>query len=213
MVVPMQLALNNKLREVAAALDADPGAVNVPATGGLFDGRTLLMCAASRGHVELAEELLRRGADAAIAGRRNNETAESLARGQGHEKLGDILAAAAARGPQPQKGGAPQAQTGGSGGGGMQVKRGREDSDGPSASIGADTAGGTSNPKKHKGGTAASLPSAAALAQMAQLGNVGGLCRALDADPGAINRPAVGGLFDGRTLLMCAASRGHAALV
>ena len=90
----MSRAANNRIEEVCKQLDATPGDINEQATGGLFDGRTLLMCAASRGHTELVKELLSRGADATIVGKRS-ETAESLARAQGHMQLAESLAAAA----------------------------------------------------------------------------------------------------------------------
>lgn len=197
-MVHPQLALNNKIAEVKAALDADPAALNKPAAVGLFDGRTLLMCASSRGHAELAAELLRRGADARPAGKRG-ETAESLARGAGHTQLADTLAQAAVKGPAPAAAAAP-----------ASTKRAREPTAAPAPAPSASSRS-PGNKKARVG--AAPPPSASALAQMAQLGNSAALFAALDAHPTLLNQPAVGGLFDGRTLLMCAGSRGHEALV
>lgn len=178
MMVSPQLAANNKIAEICAALDANPTAINLQADGGLFDGRTLLMIAAARGHAELVAVLLQRGADATIVGKRN-ETAESLALAQGHAQIAATLTTAAARGPATA---APAAE-----------ERSSNTGNGAKASR-------------------VQPPSATALAQMAQLGN-SKLLAALDVDPDAINRPCSGGLFDGRTLLMCAASRGHTTLV
>ena len=44
-------------------------------------------------------------------------------------------------------------------------------------------------------------------------GRLAALVAALDAEPSAIDRPHVGGLFDSRTLLMTAAAKGHVSIV
>ena len=52
-----QLALNGATSSLLSALDDDPLLLDRPQLGGILDGRTLLHCAASRGHAELVEKL------------------------------------------------------------------------------------------------------------------------------------------------------------
>lgn len=83
------LALNGSVPEVEAALEEDPGLLNVPAQSGLFAGRTLLHCAASRGHATLVRALLARGArDMAD---QSGSTAAALAAKAGHAEVSALL--------------------------------------------------------------------------------------------------------------------------
>ena len=89
---PYQLALNGKLEEVCAAVRADPAVLQRPMSGGLFDSRTLLHCAAARGQEALTRALLELGADPSIADKRGM-TAVALAEKQGHEAVVALLEA------------------------------------------------------------------------------------------------------------------------
>jgi hypothetical protein len=90
-----QMALLGNRSALEAALETDPHAVNRPLVGGIYDSRTLLMCAASRGHTEMVSVLLRCGADTSFTDKRG-ATSEALARKQGHTTLAELLAKAAA---------------------------------------------------------------------------------------------------------------------
>ena len=89
---PYQLALNGQLEEVCAAVHADPALLQRPMSGGLFDSRTLLHCAAARGQEALTRALLELGADPSIADKRGM-TAVALAKKQGHEAVVALLGA------------------------------------------------------------------------------------------------------------------------
>ena len=86
----LKAALDGDVAAVSAALDADLGLLDRPHVGGMFDSRTLLQCAASRGHAELVAMLVRRGAALGAVDKRGN-TAESLAQKQGHAHVVSIL--------------------------------------------------------------------------------------------------------------------------
>jgi hypothetical protein len=76
----LQATLHGDVGAVAAALDAAPGLVRVPLQGGLYDSRSLLHCAASKGHEPLVRALLARGADAAAADKRGVTASELAAK-------------------------------------------------------------------------------------------------------------------------------------
>ena len=210
-----QLSQNGALAQLVEALDKNPAALNEPQKGGLFDGRTLLMCAAAKGQIEVVKELLKRGADASIADKRG-ATAEALARKQNHEAVATLIAtpslheagsptlhkelgfndhnywAAPLPAPAPAPAAPPPPAPG--------KKRSASDAD-------------DDNSKRARPANATPPRDGPSLAQAAQLGNLSAVCTLLDLNPSALNTPIVGGLFDGRTLLMCAASRGHKDLV
>ena len=87
-----RLAANGQLEEVCAAVRADPALLQRPMSGGLFDSRTLLHCAAARGQEALTRALLELGADPSIADKRGM-TAVALAKKQGHEAVVALLGA------------------------------------------------------------------------------------------------------------------------
>ena len=229
MAALIQLALNNRLKEVCAALDAEPTALDRCAVGGLFDGRTLLMCAAARGHEALVRELLRRGADPSVKDKRG-ATAESLARRQGHTQLAEAIASNATRQqvvddePQPPSHNDPAVQRfiATASASGIKVEPG--DADGAVGGKRARVVESESLPptgvrdapaanKRARVLTETPIGLSTSLVQLALNNRLKEVCAALDAEPTALDRCAVGGLFDGRTLLMCAAARGHEALV
>ena len=81
-------AKTGKLEKFKSCLDA-----GVPASF-VDDGKqSLLMHAASRNHLPVVEELLRRGADANFVGRYDNSTALFQAREAGHAELAALLEA------------------------------------------------------------------------------------------------------------------------
>ena len=191
-----QLALNGALAQLTAVLDADPQALDRPQNGGPFDSRTALMCAASRGHADVVAELLRRGANAALTDKRGT-TAEALARKQNHTAVAELIVKAPAVAPAPTK----------------RKSEPSLDPEAVSSSAKRQKPAAPAPAPNPPASAASTLPDGRALSQMASLGNADGLLAALDRDPSALNRTIVGGLFDGRSLLMCAASRGHAELV
>ena len=79
-----------QLAAVCAALDAEASLINRAQVGGVYDSRTLLMAAASKGHVAIVQELLRRGADVTTCDKRGAD-AMSLAQKQGHEPVANVL--------------------------------------------------------------------------------------------------------------------------
>ena len=108
--------------------------------GGLYDSRTLLHCAAAKGHAPIVAELLRRGADRGATDKRG-ATAVALARKAGHEAVVALLEGAAGGGEGGEGGGGGGGDSGGVGGGG-----GGEggDGDGEDGDGGGDDVAGTS---------------------------------------------------------------------
>ena len=173
------------------------------------------MCAAAKGQIEVVKELLKRGADASIADKRG-ATAEALARKQNHEAVATLIAtpslheagsptlhkelgfndhnywAAPLPAPAPAPAAPPPAPAPGK-------KRSASDAD-------------DDNSKRARPANATPPRDGPSLAQAAQLGNLSAVCTPRPQSL-ALNTPIVGGLFDGRTILMCAASRGHKDLV
>ena len=68
--------------------DIDGGSVRVNDVkqGGMFNGQTLLHCAAGRGHMELVQALLQRGAQAGIQNAKGKTAAQEAAE-KGHAKV------------------------------------------------------------------------------------------------------------------------------
>ena len=84
-------ALSGALAPLEAALDADPSLLDRPQSGGMYDSRTLLQSAASKGHEAVVRALLARGANAAAVDKRG-ATAAALATSQGHTGVAALLA-------------------------------------------------------------------------------------------------------------------------
>ena len=87
---PYQLALQGQLDAVIQEVTAQPSLLAQPKSGGLYDGRHLLHCAASMGHRQLVLKLLKLGAEPAVHDKRGMTPAE-LARKQGYHELADLL--------------------------------------------------------------------------------------------------------------------------
>ncbi|KAL1522468.1 hypothetical protein AB1Y20_017456 [Prymnesium parvum] len=85
-----QLCLNGRGDDLAAALDADPTLLDRPQQGGLYDSRTLLHCAASKGHALVVQMLLSRGAQREAVDKRG-QTALALAQKLGHHEIEQLL--------------------------------------------------------------------------------------------------------------------------
>ena len=85
-----QLAINGRCEEVCAAVRADPELIKKPQRGGLYDFRTLLHCAAGKGHEGLTRALLELGADPSTTDKRG-QTASALAQKQGHAIVAALL--------------------------------------------------------------------------------------------------------------------------
>ena len=104
-----QLAMNGKADALIGALDAEPSVLQRPQKGGLYDSRTLLHCAAGKGHEAVVRLLLERGADASAADKRG-QTAADLAQKGGHAAVVILLqqpTAAPAAVPNPQPASTP----------------------------------------------------------------------------------------------------------
>ena len=174
----LRLAHGNLATELSAALDAAPAALNAPIVGGLYDSRSLLMCAASKGHEEVVRLLVGRGANLSHADKRG-ATAATLARKQGHGAVADFL----------------------------------EDTSRHvlAVSAAASTAPAEEGSERQQAGTPTAAP--AQLLQLVLHGQAAELARALDAAPAALDAPIEGGLYDSRSLLMCAAAKGHEEVV
>lgn len=93
---PFQLALAGASDALAALIDRRDVGVDQPKVGGLYNGFTLLHCAAAKGHIPLAHMLLAKGASTA---KRNPKglTAGQLAAEKGHHALASILNGGAPR--------------------------------------------------------------------------------------------------------------------
>ena len=268
---------------VTQALAADPALLDRPCTEGLFASRTLLHCAAAKGHAALVKRLLALGADRDAHDKRG-ATALALARKQGHATVVELLeapvletsapeppapappapappapappapeppAAASVRAcapptdPHPlrsahQPGHAPvdvpppetstKRSRDEAGGGGGREGEGAVEGGGahngespnpiPAGSARSGSAAECIAPPPHKksrapavGGGSASggTSSVADPYQLALNGKWDALARLLDADPELLNRRCPTGLYAGRTLLQCAASKGHEA--
>ena len=265
---------------VTQALAADPALLDRPCTEGLFTSRTLLHCAAAKGHAALVKRLLALGADRDAHDKRG-ATALALARKQGHATVVELLeapvletsapappapappapappapeppAAASVRAcapptdPHPlrsahQPGHAPvdvpppetstkrsRDEAGGGGGregGGAVEGGGAHNSESPNPIPAGSARSGSAAeciaPSPHKrsrapavgGGSASGCGGTSSVAdpyQLALNGKWDALARLLDADPELLNRRCPTGLYAGRTLLQCAASKGHEA--
>ena len=93
-------ALAGSLAPLEAALDADPSLLDTPQAGGMYDSRTLLQCAASKGHEGVVAALLARGANVAAVDKRG-ATAAALATSQKHAGVAALLAGGVAPAPAP----------------------------------------------------------------------------------------------------------------
>ena len=93
-------ALAGSLAPLEAALDADPSLLDKPQAGGMYDSRTLLQCAASKGHEGVVAALLARGANVAAVDKRG-ATAAALATSQKHAGVAALLAGGVAPAPAP----------------------------------------------------------------------------------------------------------------
>jgi len=110
-------ATAGKAAVVTAALAADDSLIHRAQRGGLYDSRTLLHCAAAKGHAPIVAELLRRGADRGATDKRG-ATAVALARKAGHEAVVALLEGAAGGGEGGEGGGGGGGRGGGGSGGG-----------------------------------------------------------------------------------------------
>ena len=95
---PHQLALNGATEKLMPLIDAGTVSVSSIKQGGMFNGQTLLHCAASRGHNACVQGLLQRGA---AAGTRNStgKTAAQVAAEKGHHALAALLQSAGGSAP------------------------------------------------------------------------------------------------------------------
>lgn len=262
-------ALRGDMSTLREALDKDDTLIDRGQAGGLFDSRTLLMCAASKGHLDLVRELLRRGARRDIKDKRG-QSAAALAQKQGHDSVSSLIEAHSPTCAWTESGSADQQKQGvGVSAASSQSKRARDaaqpsltesatcssERSGPSEKRGCEESAGSSQSKRARDSARPSLAtqpglhlksatqvvserpgssskrgreeSTAAepvqkrahidtvsrLVQLALNNSMDELLACVDADPSLLDRAQEGGMFDSRTLLMCAASRGHEQLV
>eukprot|EP00965_Chrysotila_dentata_P208495 6184720-Pleurochrysis_carterae.AAC.4 len=216
-------SLAGDTKALIAALSADPKQSNALKKGGLFDGRTPLHCAASRGHGDAVSALLARGADMKLIDKRGC-TAAQLASKQGFEQIAlaiersdgshkqdvassapsgaeevthaEVIAASSCGQGATQAAEQPRQQ--------RATKRARE------LPVDLGTEISASQPLAKRANI---VTDAARLCRYAVNGNADELFSCLSADPSLIDIAQVGGLFDGRNPLHCAAARGHADIV
>ena len=118
---PHALATNNMGAELLQQIDRGVVKVNATKSGGMYNGWTLLHCAAAKGHTQLAAELMRRAANPDA---RNGKgvTCWQLAFDKGHTQLGAAIKGNSAGGVGGGVGGVGGGAGGGVGGGAAPVR-------------------------------------------------------------------------------------------